>query len=81
MGFELRTLVLISLSTDNDTNVPDRDAHQLHQENLMLKAENERLHRESKNRIAALQREVLHLANELNTVRRPPQSCLRTPLG
>jgi SOS-response transcriptional repressor LexA len=51
-----------------DTNVPDRDAHQLHKENLLLRAENERLRRESKNRVAALQREIQYLSQELRQV-------------
>ncbi len=48
--------------------LPDRDAHQLHQENLLLRAENERPRRESKNRVAALQREIQYLSQELRQV-------------
>ena len=59
-----------------DTNVPDLDANQLHQENLLLKAENERLRRESKNRVAALQREIQYLSQELRQVQ---QSSERYP--
>jgi hypothetical protein len=59
-----------------DTNVPDRDAHQLHKENLLLKAENERLRRDSKNRVAALQREIQYLSQELRQVQ---QSSERYP--
>ncbi len=51
-----------------DTNMPDRDVHQLHKENLLLRAENERLRRESKNRVAALQREIQYLSQELRQV-------------
>jgi SOS-response transcriptional repressor LexA len=51
-----------------DADLPDRDAHQLHQENLLLRAENERLRRESKNRVAALQREIQYLSQELRQV-------------
>ncbi|MBZ0295071.1 MAG: hypothetical protein K8L99_21080 [Anaerolineae bacterium] len=51
-----------------DTDLPDRDADQLHQENLLLRAENERLRRESKNRVAALQREIQYLSQELRQV-------------
>jgi len=59
-----------------DSNVPDRDAHQLHKENLLLRAENERLRRESKNRVAALQREIQYLSQELRQVQ---QSSERYP--
>ena len=59
-----------------DVNPPDRAAHQLHQENLLLRAENERLRRESKNRIAALQREIQYLSQELRQVQ---QSSERHP--
>ena len=59
-----------------DTNMPDRDADQLHQENLLLRAENERLRRESKNRVAALQREIQYLSQELRQVQ---QSSERYP--
>ena len=59
-----------------DTNVLDRDADQLHQENLLLKAENERLRRESKNRVAALQRDIQYLSQELRQVQ---QSSERYP--
>jgi hypothetical protein len=59
-----------------DANLPDRDAHQLHKENLLLKAENERLRRESKNRVAALQREIQYLSQELRQVQ---QSSERYP--
>jgi hypothetical protein len=59
-----------------DTNLPDRDANQLHKENLLLKAENERLHRESQNRVAALQREIQYLSQELRQVQ---QSSERYP--
>lgn len=51
-----------------DTNLPDRDADQLHKENLLLRVENERLRRESKNRVAALQREIQYLSQELRQV-------------
>jgi SOS-response transcriptional repressor LexA len=51
-----------------DANLPNRDVSQLHQENLLLKAENERLRRESKNRVAALQREIQYLSQELRQV-------------
>lgn len=51
-----------------DASLPDGDAHQLHQENLLLRAENERLRRESKNRVAALQREIQYLSKELRQV-------------
>jgi len=59
-----------------DPNLPDHDAHQLHKENLLLKAENERLRRESKNRVAALQREIQYLSQELRQVQ---QSSERYP--
>jgi hypothetical protein len=59
-----------------DANLPDGDAHQLHKENLLLKAENERLRRESKNRVAALQREIQYLSQELRQVQ---QSSERYP--
>jgi len=59
-----------------DANVPDQDAHQLHKENLLLRAENERLRRESKNRVAALQREIQYLSQELRQVQ---QSSERYP--
>lgn len=59
-----------------DTNMTDRDAHQLHKENLLLRAENERLRRESKNRVAALQREIQYLSQELRQVQ---QSSERYP--
>ncbi len=49
----------------SDANLPDSDISHLHKENLLLKAENERLRHESKNRVAALQREVLYLSQEL----------------
>jgi hypothetical protein len=48
-----------------DSNLPNGDISHLHKENMLLKAENERLRHENKNRVAALQREVLHLAQEL----------------
>lgn len=51
-----------------DANLPYRDVSQLHQEYLLLKAENERLRRESKNRVAALQREIQYLSQELRQV-------------
>jgi len=51
-----------------DANLPNRDVSQLHQENLLLKAENERLRREGKNRVAALQREIQYLSQELRQV-------------
>lgn len=51
-----------------DANMPDGDVGQLHKENLLLRAENERLRRESKNRVAALQREIRYLAQELRQV-------------
>ena len=59
-----------------DANLPDRDAQQLHKENLLLRAENERLRRESKNRVAALQREIQYLSQELRQVQ---QSSERYP--
>jgi len=59
-----------------DANLPNRDVSQLHQENLLLKAENERLRRESKNRVAALQREIQYLSQEL---RQAHQSSERYP--
>jgi SOS-response transcriptional repressor LexA len=59
-----------------DANRPDGDAHQLHKENLLLRAENERLRRESKNRVAALQREIQYLSQELRQVQ---QSSERYP--
>jgi hypothetical protein len=59
-----------------DANLPNRDVSQLHQENLLLKAENERLRRESKNRVAALQREIQYLSQELRQVQ---QSSERYP--
>lgn len=59
-----------------DTNLPDQNAHQLHQENLLLRAENERLRRESKNRVTALQREIQYLSQELRQVQ---QSSERYP--
>ncbi|MBE2183489.1 MAG: hypothetical protein IAE89_08705 [Anaerolineae bacterium] len=55
----------LTVATLSDVNLPELDVNHLHKENLLLKAENERLRRESKNRIAALQREVLHLSQEL----------------
>lgn len=60
----------------SDANLSDGDAHQLHKENLLLKAENERLRRESKNRVAALQREIQYLSQELRQVQ---QSSERYP--
>ena len=51
-----------------NTSVPDHGIQQLHRENLLLKAENERLRRESKNRVAALQREIQYLSQELRQV-------------
>jgi len=59
-----------------DANMPDGDVGQLHHENLLLKAENERLRREGKNRIAALQREIQYLSQELRQVQ---QSSERYP--
>jgi len=59
-----------------DANMPDGDVEQLHQENLLLKAENERLRREGKNRVAALQREIQYLSQELRQVQ---QSSERYP--
>ena len=59
-----------------DPNLSDPDVHQLHKENLLLKAENERLRRESKNRVAALQREIQYLSQELRQVQ---QSSERYP--
>jgi len=59
-----------------DASLPDGDAHQLHKENLLLRAENERLRRESKNRVAALQREIQYLSQELRQVQ---QSSERYP--
>jgi hypothetical protein len=57
-------LVDVSLNT----SVPDRDTQQLYRENVLLRAENERLRRESKNRDAALQREIQYLSQELRQV-------------
>jgi hypothetical protein len=51
-----------------NTSVPDRDTQQLYRENVLLRAENERLRRESKNRDAALQREIQYLSQELRQV-------------
>lgn len=51
-----------------DANLPNKDLSQLHQENLLLKSENERLRRENKNRVAALQREIQYLSQELRQV-------------
>lgn len=51
-----------------NTSVPDHGIQQLHRENLLLRAENERLRRESKNRVAALQREIQYLSQELRQV-------------
>lgn len=59
-----------------DASLPDGDAHQLHKENFLLRAENERLRRESKNRVAALQREIQYLSQELRQVQ---QSSERYP--
>jgi SOS-response transcriptional repressor LexA len=59
-----------------DASVPAGDARQLHKENLLLRAENERLRRESKNRVAALQREIQYLSQELRQVQ---QSSERYP--
>lgn len=59
-----------------DANLLDRDASQLYKENLLLRAENERLRRESKNRVAALQREIQYLSQELRQVQ---QSSERYP--
>lgn len=59
-----------------DANLPDGAARQLHKENLLLRAENERLRRESKNRVAALQREIQYLAQALRQVQ---QSSERYP--
>ncbi|MDI9641575.1 hypothetical protein QM565_38465 [Geitlerinema splendidum] len=59
-----------------DANLLDGDVGQLHKENLLLKAENERLRRESKNRVAALQREIQYLSQELRQVQ---QSSERHP--
>ena len=58
----------LSAATLSDVNLSDRDENHLHKENLLLKAENERLRRESKNRIAALQREIQYLSQELRQV-------------
>lgn len=71
-----QTAEQISLDGLPDADLPDRDAHQLHQENLLLRAENERLRRESKNRVAALQREIQYLSQELRQVQ---QSSERYP--
>jgi LexA DNA binding domain len=57
-----------------DANLPDGDVVQLHQENLLLRAENERLRRESKNRVAALQREIQYLSQELRQVQQSSES-------
>ncbi|MBA3875149.1 MAG: hypothetical protein H0X30_38990 [Anaerolineae bacterium] len=59
-----------------DANLPDGDISHLHKENLLLKAENERLRRESKNRVAALQREIQYLSQELRHIQ---QSSERYP--
>ncbi len=71
-----QTTEIFPVDTLLDTNVPGRDAHQLHKENLLLRAENERLLRESKNRVAALQREIQYLSQELRQVQ---QSSERYP--
>lgn len=71
-----QTAEQFSLDGLPDADLPDRDAHQLHQENLLLRAENERLRRESKNRVAALQREIQYLSQELRQVQ---QSSERYP--
>lgn len=59
-----------------DVKMPDGDVGQLHKENLLLRAENERLRREGKNRVAALQREIQYLSQELRQVQ---QSSERYP--
>ena len=59
-----------------DANMHYGDVGQLHKENLLLRAENERLRRESKNRVAALQREIQYLSQELRHVQ---QSSERYP--
>jgi len=56
--------------------VTDSDVNSLYEENRLLRAENERLHREGKNRIAALQREIQYLSQELRQVQ---QSSERYP--
>jgi SOS-response transcriptional repressor LexA len=53
-----------------DATLPDGEVGQLHKENLLLRAENERLRRESKNRVAALQREIQYLSQELRQIQR-----------
>ncbi len=59
-----------------DANILYGDVGQLHKENLLLRAENERLRRESKNRVAALQREIQYLSQELRQIQ---QSSERYP--
>jgi SOS-response transcriptional repressor LexA len=59
-----------------DAKMLGGDVGQLHKENLLLRAENERLRRESKNRITALQREIQYLSQELRQVQ---QSSERYP--
>ena len=63
-----RVAETFSVDALSDATVPDRDTSQLLKENLLLKAENERLRRESKNRVAALQREIQYLSQELRQV-------------
>jgi hypothetical protein len=58
-----------------DATMPDRDVGQLYKENLLLRSENERLRRESKNRAAVLQ-EIQYLSQELRQVQ---QSSERYP--
>lgn len=52
------------------------DTDRLREENRLLRADNERLCRESKNRVAALQREIQYLSRELRQVQ---QSSERYP--
>jgi uncharacterized protein involved in exopolysaccharide biosynthesis len=51
------------------TNPLDHDMSKLREENRLLKDENDRLRREHKDQIAALRREIRHLAQELNALR------------
>lgn len=57
-------------------DVTDSDMNRLYEENRLLRAENERLRREGKNRVAALQREIQYLSQELRQVQ---QSSERYP--
>lgn len=71
-----RTGETLTVDTRLDANLSDRDINQIHKENLLLRAENVQLRRESKNRVAALQREIQYLSQELRQVQ---QSSERYP--